>query len=1205
MKIARRVSALVLSFLMILTMMPSVAQTVRAEGETATITFKLGDGKGVFNNSNGSNTYTETLYPSKDYYGNSYYNFYDMGDNYTPSGQQIITGWVDESDSSKVYPAGTTIKVTKSTNLVAQWEDAWKITLHGNGGTFDKGSANFFYSNNYTYNKTLDQYVKNSCYIGVDSNDNKSAIAYVKKGNSLSIGTGADSVSNADSSKALVGWAANSDGSGEVVSSSAVSQTYTMIPDSDKDLYAVWGTGYNVTLKAGENGQICTGYDNSGKSVLASEISKTVAENTNVYSSIKVVSVSYADNTKRFVGWKDQNGKYYSNLANVLVTSNLTLTAQYADAVKVTIKSTDDAKSPNDTMYVAKGSDINMTAASSGRFEIKEKYENGDTNSYSESFTLNDSSKAFAGLKITNDAGTDITSTITTIDQNITVEPVVTAEAVKLDFDLQGAYPRSGFENIYTGKNVSKGVKLSDVIETHYITDVKSTIKENSGKLCVGFTTVKNDASTLITAANISTIKLDSATTLYALFTDDVKVTFDANGGYLYGNPSVTSDYDYYRKDGKDSPDYWQYRPSIQNAKRTFNGYSKEKNGKALTFDQLKAELMTDSIKSLTLYASWLDSFIVTYDANGGYFKTWDQSTSGYNKALTIDRTVPGGTTTSINYYIPYSDNPHYIFDGWVIDGTKYSTRDSLTVNSDIRAYANWIKASVITYDFNGQTLPNNATDYDKYATVKDGEAWAGMQYSNSSTPEGKAFVGFTTVKDDINTLISIDNPLMVNGDTTVYAYYAELADYTYTWGDGYYMYFDGDNAVHAKEPISNTCAAGSKIIGLDETVCADDDSKAMYGFTADGVTYEARPTESGFKFVNSPIARDGLTLNAIYTDKTKYTINYNGKTIDGKNSIDMVDAKGRTLDKAYMLSQEVFEGTRDGNYIYLELGDAMDAAELQDQFVGFSLTADGTEMISNGYKLDSASTIYMIWKDTVIGTPTDAQAATNADRAISTMTDSEVKDLASSATVPTTKDAIYKKAAAISKVATDNNGKIDPKNFSIPNGSTVNIKAIEEVKNANAISSFKTVLTSIVGNISKENATVQKTELFDINATGKGKVMIYVGKEYAGLYSIVGHYNSGNWTTQQCKIDVNGYVTPAFNSFSPVFVAVTTSTTELASVATNEPAVVAAQPNAKSSPKTGIPAPSNVQVILLIGLAMLGAIDLIEMLRKRKIRSK
>ena len=229
-------------------------------------------------------------------------------------------------------------------------------------------------------------------------------------------------------------------------------------------------------------------------------------------------------------------------------------------------------------------------------------------------------------------------------------------------------------------------------------------------------------------------------------------------------------------------------------------------------------------------------------------------------------------------------------------------------------------------------------------------------------------------------------------------------------------------------------------------------------------------------------------------------------------------------------------------------------------------------------------------------------------------MTDTEVKDLAASTAVPSTKDDIYKKSAALNKVALDNNGKIDPKNFSVPSGSTVNIKAIEEVKNTDAITSFKTVLTSIVGNISKENATVQKTELFDLNATGQGKVMIYVGKEYAGMFSVVGHYNSGGWTTQQCKIDVNGYVTPAFNSFSPVFIAVTTSNNVLASVTTNEPAVVSAPSSSgtagttgktKASPKTGLPAPSGVQVALIAALLMLGGSDLIEMLRKKRMSNK
>jgi hypothetical protein len=1216
MKIAKRVSALVLSFLLILTMMPSVAQTAKAEGEgTVTITYNLGEGKGTF--TGGSSTYTATLTAKKDYYGNTYYSSY-AGINYNPnlSTQQVVTGWVDANDPSKVYPEGSEIKVTQSTTLNAQWEDAWKITLHGNGGTFATGSNVYFQNYNSTYDKSLDQWIRKSHYVGVETGNTDTVVAYVKKGDSLIVDGVGTNINNADATKSLLGWAVNADGSGETVAPNAGETSCTLTPESDKDLYATWGTvtKYTVTFKAGENGRIRTGYDASSNPVYVNEITKTVRENTQAYGLVNSDATNYADNTKVFVGWKDQDGKFYRNLS-FIITKDLTLTAQYIDAVRVTLKGTEYTSSPangaTSDYYVGKGFKITQNAM--GIFNISGSYENANINMTPSQFSLKDPSYALGGLKITDAAGHDITKTITTVDQDIIIEPVVATESVKLNFDLQGAYPKSGNDSIFTNKMVAKGTMLSDVVGSSVIAP-KDYIRETNGKLCVGFTTTKNDASTLITFDNIKTIKLDADTTLYALLVDDVKATFDANGGYLNGDRTKTSDYDYYRKDGKDFPTYWPYTPSIDNTKKAFNGYSKEKNGKALTIDEVKAELMADSVKNITLYASWTDAYVITYDANGGYFKNWSPAGGSVNSS-TYDRSVIAGSTINIGTYLAYIDDPHYIFDGWIIDGVHYGTYDQYTVNSDTKVIAKWDKASVITFDYNGQTLPAATQNYGKTISIKNGEKWNGMSYSLAPVPEGKMFAGFTTVKDDINTLIDRYNPLTVTGDTTVYAYYSNPANYTVTWGDGYYIYMDGDNETHSKTPLQEKAAVGSKINGVSEYGYADDDSKSLYGFSADGVTYEARPSSYGFDFYKAPVAKEGLTLSAVYTDNTKYTINYNGKTLDGKASLDDVeDAKGRTLDRDYLLEQEVFSGDRNGTYTYLSLNDAMVDAKLQDKLVGFSLTADGTEMIDDGYKLDAASTIYMIWDDTVIGTPTDTQAASNADRAISNMTDTEVKDLAASTAVPSTKDDIYKKSAALNKVALDNNGKIDPKNFSVPSGSTVNIKAIEEVKNTDAITSFKTVLTSIVGNISKENATVQKTELFDLNATGQGKVMIYVGKEYAGMFSVVGHYNSGGWTTQQCKIDVNGYVTPAFNSFSPVFIAVTTSNNELASVTTNEPAVVSAPSSSgtagttgktKASPKTGLPAPSGVQVALIAALLMLGGSDLIEMLRKKRMSNK
>lgn len=191
-----------------------------------------------------------------------------------------------------------------------------------------------------------------------------------------------------------------------------------------------------------------------------------------------------------------------------------------------------------------------------------------------------------------------------------------------------------------------------------------------------------------------------------------------------------------------------------------------------------------------------------------------------------------------------------------------------------------------------------------------------------------------------------------------------------------------------------------------------------------------------------------------------------------------------------------------------------------------------------------------------------DADIQQEAQIAVNYMSNTDLKALASSKTVPSTKSDMMKKGIALDKIAEAENGTIDPKTVTVPKGSNVKIQSIGAVKDSAALTALKNSLISLITKATGDKATVQKISLFDLSATGTGKVSINVGKDYAGLYAIVGHFHNNAWTTQQCKVDANGNIEPAFASFSPVFVAVSTSQTELKSVANTEEAL---------SPKTDV----------------------------------
>ncbi|MBP7059690.1 MAG: 5'-nucleotidase C-terminal domain-containing protein [Lachnospiraceae bacterium] len=191
-----------------------------------------------------------------------------------------------------------------------------------------------------------------------------------------------------------------------------------------------------------------------------------------------------------------------------------------------------------------------------------------------------------------------------------------------------------------------------------------------------------------------------------------------------------------------------------------------------------------------------------------------------------------------------------------------------------------------------------------------------------------------------------------------------------------------------------------------------------------------------------------------------------------------------------------------------------------------------------------------------------DADIQQEAQIAVNYMANADIKALVASKTVPSTKSDMMKKGIALDKIAEAENGTIDPKTITTPKESKVKIQSIGAVKDSAALTALKNSLISLITKATGDKATVQKISLFDLIATGTGRVSVNVGKDYAGLYAVVGHFHNNAWTTQQCKVDENGNIEPAFASFSPVFVAVTTSQTELKSVANTEEAV---------SPKTDV----------------------------------
>ena len=156
-----------------------------------------------------------------------------------------------------------------------------------------------------------------------------------------------------------------------------------------------------------------------------------------------------------------------------------------------------------------------------------------------------------------------------------------------------------------------------------------------------------------------------------------------------------------------------------------------------------------------------------------------------------------------------------------------------------------------------------------------------------------------------------------------------------------------------------------------------------------------------------------------------------------------------------------------------------------------------------------------------------------------------------------------------------------------VPKGSNVSVSAITEITDAVITAGAQTVLDTLANDLKKAGFDVlpDTFRIFDIQATGSGKVKIAVGKEYAGKIALVGHLHDGKWTVQQCKVDKDGNIYPEFKSFSPVFVEMTSADKEVALSVEAEPTL------AKKSPKTGETSTDAILVLMMMatvcGLAL------------------
>lgn len=260
-----------------------------------------------------------------------------------------------------------------------------------------------------------------------------------------------------------------------------------------------------------------------------------------------------------------------------------------------------------------------------------------------------------------------------------------------------------------------------------------------------------------------------------------VKVTFDANTGKFdeTGNPTTKVIETTVKKDNK------VVAPTAEDvvlANKVLIGWTTEANkNKADKLIDFEDEKFTADTK---LFACWADAVTVTFNLNG--------ATGTAPTAQTIAKGTKATKPTD-----PTHDG--YTFKGWF---TKNGTSDdwgtewvftTATVSTNTTLYAKWeIKKYTVTFDGN-----DGKWDSDETQTVQT-DVLAGYKVTapaTNPTREGYTFKGWTSTKDDAETLIVFTSKEF-KANTEVYALWEAEA----TEPDTYTVTFDGNGGKFAED---------------------------------------------------------------------------------------------------------------------------------------------------------------------------------------------------------------------------------------------------------------------------------------------------------------------------------------------------------------------------------------------------------------------
>ena len=265
----------------------------------------------------------------------------------------------------------------------------------------------------------------------------------------------------------------------------------------------------------------------------------------------------------------------------------------------------------------------------------------------------------------------------------------------------------------------------------------------------------------IVTNGNGETITSDEAT-LY-VNKDLINVTFDAGEGVFPSTETATITDSY--KPGCIL--LGDFEVPVREGYK-FLGW-KNANGVYVNYVELS--------ESTVFTAGWLQTYTVTYHANGGSFDDSD---------VYIEGDVNKG-----NYYIQYGIEPHragYIFVGWIYNNKPVSSSNRIRITGNADIYAEWAEAVTVTYNGNGGQWQHGDEDPVTTEIISDLKGTTYYFGDGIAEPyrEGFKFVGWKIGNDWVESIV-------LTTDITVEAQWEGCVNVTFDANEGAWNHWEPD----------------------------------------------------------------------------------------------------------------------------------------------------------------------------------------------------------------------------------------------------------------------------------------------------------------------------------------------------------------------------------------------------------------------------